>query len=61
VKEPHGLRSSALLAGLENVALGVARVDAVTLFESRQGPGGLLYVPLVKTALGGEGREGGEG
>ena len=52
VKEPHGLRSTALLAGLEGVALGVTRVEAVTLFESRQSSGGLQYVPLMKTALG---------
>ena len=51
VKEPHGLRAQALLAGLETVALGVTRVEAVTLFESRQGAGGLQYLPLMKTAL----------
>ena len=51
VKEPHGLRPAALLAGLETVALGVTRVDAVTLFESRQEGGSLQYVPLTKTAL----------
>jgi 2'-5' RNA ligase len=51
VKEPHGLRSTALLAGLESVALGVTRVDAVTLFESRQGAGGLQYVALTRTPL----------
>jgi 2'-5' RNA ligase len=51
VKEPHGLRAQPLLAGLETVALGVTRVEAVTLFESRQGAGGLQYVPLMKTAL----------
>ena len=51
VKEPHGLRSAALLAGLESVALGVTRVEAVTLFESRQGAGGLQYVPLSRTPL----------
>ena len=51
VKEAHGLRSTALLAGLESVALGVTRVGAVTLFESRQGAGGLQYVPLLTTAL----------
>jgi len=51
VKEPHGLRSAALLAGLEDVALGVTRVEAVTLFESRQGAGGLQYVALTRTPL----------
>lgn len=51
VKEPHGLRPAPLLEGFEDVALGVARIDAVTLFESRQAGGRLQYVPLVKTAL----------
>ena len=51
VKEPHGLRAPALLAGLEATALGVTRVEAVTVFESRQTSGGLQYVPLMKTAL----------
>ena len=53
VKEPHGLRPATLFAGLETVALGVTRVDAVTLFESRQSAGGLQYVPVMKTALEG--------
>jgi 2'-5' RNA ligase len=51
VKEPHGLRADALLAGLEHVALGRFRVDAITLYESRQSGGSLQYVPLMKTAL----------
>jgi 2'-5' RNA ligase len=51
VKEPHGLRSQMLLSGLEEVPLGVTRVETVTLFESRQGAGGLRYVPLMTTAL----------
>ena len=51
VKEPHGLRAQALFAGLEATALGVTRVEAVTVFESRQTSGGLQYVPLMKTAL----------
>jgi 2'-5' RNA ligase len=51
VKEVQGLRSEALLAGFEAVALGVMRVEAVTLFESRQSGGSLQYVPLMKTAL----------
>ena len=52
VKEPHGLKAQALLPGLERVALGVTRVEAVTLFESRQTGGTLQYVPLVRTPLG---------
>jgi 2'-5' RNA ligase len=51
VKEPHGLRSAALLAGLESVALGVTRVEAVTLFESRQAGGSLQYVAVTRTPL----------
>ena len=51
VKEPHGLRAQTLLEGLETVALGVTRVEAVTLFESRQTGGTLQYVPLQRTAL----------
>jgi 2'-5' RNA ligase len=51
VKEPNGLRAQALLAGLESVAVGVTRVDAVTLFESRQAGGTLQYVPLLRTPL----------
>ena len=51
VKEAQGLRSQDLLAGLETAALGVMRVEAVTLFESRQTGGRLQYVPLMKTAL----------
>ena len=35
--------------------VGNGRVESVTLFESRQGAGGLQYVPLMKTGLGGEG------
>jgi RNA 2',3'-cyclic 3'-phosphodiesterase len=51
VKEPRGLRAHALLSGLENVALGVTRVEAVTLFDSRQTGGTLQYVPLLRLPL----------
>jgi RNA 2',3'-cyclic 3'-phosphodiesterase len=51
VKEPHGLRAPALLDGLETVRLGVTRVEAVTLFESRQTGGTLHYVPLLRVPL----------
>ena len=51
VKEPRELRAPALLSGLERVALGVTRVEAVTLFESRQAGGTLQYVPLLRTPL----------
>ena len=52
VKEPHGMRAQPLLDGLEQRSLGVTRVEAVTLFESRQTGGRLQYVPLMRTALG---------
>jgi 2'-5' RNA ligase len=51
VKEPRGLRAGALFAGLETAALGVTRIAAVTLFESRQSAAGLQYVALAKTPL----------
>jgi 2'-5' RNA ligase len=51
VKEPHGLRVQTLLAGLEQLPLGSFRVEAITLYESRQSSGGLQYVPLQTTAL----------
>jgi 2'-5' RNA ligase len=51
VKEPRGLRAHALLSGLEDVALGVTHVEAVTLFESRQTGGTLQYVPLLSLPL----------
>jgi RNA 2',3'-cyclic 3'-phosphodiesterase len=51
VREPGGLKTSALLAGLERTPLGTSRVDAITLFESRLSPKGPTYVPLHRTAL----------
>jgi 2'-5' RNA ligase len=53
VKDPRGLRAQVLFDGLEAVSLGLTRVDAVTLFESRQTGGVLRYVPLLRTALEG--------
>jgi 2'-5' RNA ligase len=51
VKEPRGLRAHALLSGLEDLALGVTHVEAVTLFESRQTGATLEYIPLLRTPL----------
>jgi 2'-5' RNA ligase len=53
VKESGGLRARPLLKGLEDLALGVSRVEAITLFESRLSPKGPTYVPLQRTALHG--------
>jgi hypothetical protein len=52
VKESGGLRAGPLLEGLEEQALGVSRVEAITLYESRLSPRGPTYVPLQLTALG---------
>lgn len=51
VKDPRGLRAETLCRGLETVSLGAMRVEAVTLFESRQTGGVLRYVPLRRTPL----------
>jgi RNA 2',3'-cyclic 3'-phosphodiesterase len=51
VREPHGLRGQTLLEGLDAVALGITRVEAVTFFESRQTGGTLQYIPLLRTPL----------
>ena len=51
VREGAGLRSSSLLAGLDELELGTTRVEAITLFESRLSPKGPTYVPLQRTPL----------
>jgi 2'-5' RNA ligase len=51
VKEPGGLRASALLDGFDRARLGIQRVDAITVFESRPTGGGVQYLPLWHTAL----------
>ena len=44
----------ARLAGdLEDAHLGVVRVEAVTLFESRTSPAGPAYLPLLRLARAG--------
>jgi 2'-5' RNA ligase len=50
VKNPSGLRP-AVLEGLETAVLGVVRVGAVTLFESRLSSSGPTYVVLRRTEL----------
>ena len=51
VKEGGGLRARPLLDGLEDRTLGVSRVEAITLFESRLSPKGPTYGPLQSTNL----------
>jgi 2'-5' RNA ligase len=51
VREAAGLRTSALLAGFDQVPLGAGTVDAITLFQSRLSPHGPTYVPLQHAAL----------
>ena len=52
VREAGRLRARELLAGLDEHHVGSARVEAVTLFESRLSPKGPAYVPLVRGVLG---------
>ena len=51
VREAGGLRSPALLEGLDQTALGSTRVDAITLFESRLSPKGPTYQAIHRTQL----------
>jgi 2'-5' RNA ligase len=51
VKDPAGLRPNVLLDGLDTAVLGVVRVGAVTLFESRLSSSAPTYVALGRTAL----------
>lgn len=51
VKNPSGLRPGVLLEGLETAVMGVVRVGAVTLFESRLSSSGPTYVVLRRTEL----------
>jgi 2'-5' RNA ligase len=48
VRDAAGLRSSTLLAGLADLPVGTARIDAITLFQSRLSPKGPTYVPLER-------------
>jgi len=51
VREPAGLRSAALLEGVQTHAFGESTIDAITLFESRLSPQGPTYVALARAAL----------
>jgi 2'-5' RNA ligase len=51
VREPAGLRSSALFETLEGPRFGTTRVDAITLFLSRTSPKGAVYTALHRTPL----------
>ena len=51
VRDAAGLRTRDLLAGATSTAYGTARVEAITLFESRLSPKGPTYVPLQSTRL----------
>jgi len=51
VRDPAGLRSVALLDGLETHHFGESTIDAITLFESRLSPKAATYVPLQRSAL----------
>ena len=51
VRDAAGLRSSALVGPLDDLALGTTPVDAITLFESRLSPKGATHVPLQRSAL----------
>lgn len=51
VKNPAGLRPAVLLNGLDSMSFGVARVAAVTLFESRLSSSGPTYLPIGRAEL----------
>jgi 2'-5' RNA ligase len=51
VKHSAGLRAETLFAGLENVVLGTAAIEAVTLFESRLSSTAPIYVARGRTLL----------
>jgi 2'-5' RNA ligase len=51
VREPAGLRTPALFETLADRRFGTARVEAITLFQSRTSPRGAVYTPLHRTRL----------
>jgi 2'-5' RNA ligase len=51
VREPAGLRTSALLEGRRGLHLGTTRAEAITLFESRPSPRGPTYVARQRAFL----------
>jgi 2'-5' RNA ligase len=48
VREPAGLRTTRLLEGLMDHSIGTARIDAITLFQSKLSPKGPTYTPLLR-------------
>jgi 2'-5' RNA ligase len=56
VRDAAGLRTHALLAGLETTGLGAFEARAVTLFESRLSPKGSTYVVVHRMDLAGRNR-----
>jgi 2'-5' RNA ligase len=53
VRDAAGVRTSALLAGREQITLGTTVVGAITLFESRLSPAGPAYTAVARMALSG--------
>ena len=53
VRDGRGLEPRRLCSGLADSRLGMVTVDAITLFESRRGPGGSAYVPVQTSRLPG--------
>jgi 2'-5' RNA ligase len=51
VREAEGLRSAALFETLADRRFGTSRVEAITLFQSRTSPKGVVYTPLHRTRL----------
>jgi 2'-5' RNA ligase len=56
MREPAGLRTASLVEGLRGTDLGIVRVEAITLFESRPTPRGPRHEPVQRTAVGLAGR-----
>lgn len=53
VKAARGLAAARLFEGLGDTSFGIARVSAVTLFESRLSPAGPTHVELGRAVLAG--------
>jgi RNA 2',3'-cyclic 3'-phosphodiesterase len=51
VRDAADLRPAALFQGLADATIGTITVSSFTLFESRQTPGGVEYLPLVQSRL----------
>jgi len=53
VRDGRGLDPRRLFSGFEHERLGRAAIDAITLFESRRGPGEPAYVAVQTSQLTG--------